>query len=572
MARGLFLIFSLFALQVVAREIDPSYYIYPLEDVERLYSGNFGEFRRDHLHSGVDIKTDGVEGKRIVATASGYVSRVGHSPAGYGLALYVTHPNGTTSVYAHLSSFRSDIAKRIEQERYSRRQNAVNIELASDEFPVQQGEFIGLSGNTGSSFGPHLHYEIRETDSQKPINIFARKIIKPRDARPPIFFKLHYIETDSVDGVVYRAPIRTYELDNISTGQYRLNTPDNTIEVGRSGYFVVETGDRKDEVTNRFGVYRLEGFVDSEPYFSYHMDSFLFGHTRYVNSLSHYSINRASRNEVISMAHLECGTSHFYDIIENRGIIGCSDGQGADIEIIATDDVGLQATLKFSILGGRQPFKAKPDSTLQIVRATKRFEYKEGGVAVKIPPRALYESTPFMCQMLESEIADTTLLPISPTYKILDDSIPLHLAMCISIDVDMCHSLVSHVAVAKMGKDGAVEYVGGSYDAGAVGVSSRSAGEFLVVVDTLPPTIEPLFEMGANLSQQRGVAFRVVDNFSEIKSYTAHINGEWSALELHKDSITHIFTGSALNKEHAIVVEVEDGCGNMAVVEQKYWR
>lgn len=152
---------------VSAQHLAPEDYIFPLRDVAGLYSANFGEMRPNHFHSGIDIKTDGVTGKPVLATADGYISRIAVTPGGYGRAIYITHPNGTTSVYGHLSKFRDDIEKYVHEERYRTRRNSINLYPPADRFPLKQGEQFAWSGNTGSSAGPHLHFEIRDSRTQR---------------------------------------------------------------------------------------------------------------------------------------------------------------------------------------------------------------------------------------------------------------------------------------------------------------------------------------------------------------------------------------------------------------------
>ena len=162
MKRIIYILLSLFvAFSAAAQSPNPADYDFPLRDVAGYYSANFGEMRPNHFHAGTDFKTDGVEGKPVVAVADGYVSRVSQSPTGYGLALYVTHPNGTTSVYGHLSRFRKDIADFAFSERHRLKQSRVDLYCQADQFPVKRGEEIARSGNTGSSQGPHLHFEVR---------------------------------------------------------------------------------------------------------------------------------------------------------------------------------------------------------------------------------------------------------------------------------------------------------------------------------------------------------------------------------------------------------------------------
>ncbi|MFR9594216.1 MAG: M23 family metallopeptidase, partial [Rikenellaceae bacterium] len=451
-----------------ALEIDPTYYIYPLKNVARLYSANFGELRPDHFHSGVDIKTDGVEGKSVVAVADGYVSRLGLSPSGYGLALYVTHPNGTTSVYGHLSRFRDDLARRVRYERYSQKKHSVSLFFKPEEFPVKQGELIAYSGNSGSSSGPHLHYEIRETASQRPINIFAKGIIKPRDTRRPWFVKIHYIEVDTLNGVAYHSPRKTYSVLNPSVGQYTLNTPGNTITVGRKGYFVAEVTDRKNDVTNTFGVHSFGAQVDGDYFFKYQMDGFTFATTRYVNGVSCYALKLGSRNEVIRLAQQEYATSQFYPLIKERGVVRCEVNQRREVIMKTADDCGLEATLKFTIVGSEQSWAAKADASRPIIYSNRSFTHSDDGLSVSIPAKSLYESMPYLCEIVTPRNLkiDSLVRVVSPTYKILCDSIPLHKAMTISIATPLTQEEATHATIAKISRKGVAAAVGGTYKDG----------------------------------------------------------------------------------------------------------
>ena len=181
---------------VSAQHLAPEDYIFPLRDVAGLYSANFGEMRPNHFHSGIDIKTDGVTGKPVLATADGYISRIAVTPGGYGRAIYITHPNGTTSVYGHLSKFRDDIEKYVHEERYRTRRNSINLYPPADRFPLKQGEQFAWSGNTGSSAGPHLHFEIRDSRTQRTLNTISSGVIRTRDDIPPRLVKLYYVEVD----------------------------------------------------------------------------------------------------------------------------------------------------------------------------------------------------------------------------------------------------------------------------------------------------------------------------------------------------------------------------------------
>lgn len=207
---------------VSAQHLAPEDYIFPLRNVAGLYSANFGEMRPNHFHSGIDIKTDGMTGKPVLATADGYISRIAVTPGGYGRAIYITHPNGTTSVYGHLSKFRDDIEKYVHEERYRTRRNSINLYPSADRFPLKQGEQFAWSGNTGSSAGPHLHFEIRDSRTQRTLNTISSGVIRTRDDIPPRLVKLYYVEVDSVRGVPVHARPRPVELVEKTPGRYAL--------------------------------------------------------------------------------------------------------------------------------------------------------------------------------------------------------------------------------------------------------------------------------------------------------------------------------------------------------------
>jgi len=165
-----FLITSLFLFGIFNdNSKDRTLFISPVK-IPLALSGNFGELRSDHFHSGIDIKTQGVTGKEIVATSAGYVYRISISPGGFGRALYLRHPSGYSTVYAHLERFIPEIEEYITQQQYEKKSFTITVFPPQEKFVFQQGDLIAYSGNSGSSGGPHLHYEIRKSNSENPVN------------------------------------------------------------------------------------------------------------------------------------------------------------------------------------------------------------------------------------------------------------------------------------------------------------------------------------------------------------------------------------------------------------------
>lgn len=353
---------------VSAQHLAPEDYIFPLRDVAGLYSANFGEMRPNHFHSGIDIKTDGVTGKPVLATADGYISRIAVTPGGYGRAIYITHPNGTTSVYGHLSKFRDDIEKYVHEERYRTRRNSINLYPSADRFPLKQGEQFAWSGNTGSSAGPHLHFEIRDSRTQRTLNTISSGVIRTRDDIPPRLVKLYYVEVDSVRGVPVHARPRPVELVEKTPGRYALKQ-EGALSVGGRGYFILEATDRKNDVSNTFGLWRIREFADEDPIFELRIDGFAFDQTRYCNAVTHYPMQVASRNEVIRLTRLDGCIDDFYPVLKNQALLTPSEGQSQQIRIEAEDDSGNRSILEFRTI--RQPaqrdFRAVCDSTALIV-------------------------------------------------------------------------------------------------------------------------------------------------------------------------------------------------------------
>lgn len=319
---------------VSAQHLDPADYVFPLRDVAGLYSANFGEMRPNHFHSGIDIKTDGVTGKPVLSTADGYISRIAVTPGGYGRAIYITHPNGTTSVYGHLSKFRDDIEKYVHEERYRTRRNSINLYPPADQFPLKQGEQFAWSGNTGSSAGPHLHFEIRDSRTQRTLNTITSGVIRTRDDIPPRLMKLYYVEVDSVRGVPVHARPRPVELIEKTPGRYALKQ-EGALPIGGRGYFILEATDRKNDVANTFGLWRIREFADEDPIFEFRIDGFAFDQTRYCNAVTHYPMQVASRNEVIRLTRLDGCIDDFYPVLKNQALLTLSEGQSQQIRIEA---------------------------------------------------------------------------------------------------------------------------------------------------------------------------------------------------------------------------------------------
>ncbi|MBE6186712.1 MAG: M23 family metallopeptidase [Rikenellaceae bacterium] len=552
-----------------AQKLDPAYYDYPLRNVAGYYSANFGEMRPNHFHAGTDFKTDGVEGKPVVAVADGYVSRVSQSPTGYGLALYVTHPNGTTSVYGHLSRFRKDIADFVFSERHRLKQSRVDLYCQADQFPVKRGEEIARSGNTGSSQGPHLHFEIRDAKTQKTLNIISQGIVTPKDNISPYIMKVHYVEVDTVRGVPCHSRLATYAVHKADANTYR-TAQKSPIKVGRKGYFIVETSDRKNDVANTYGVYNMVAKLDGKAIFEYRNDGFPFDLSRYCNAVSHYPIQRRSRNEVMRAAMLQGGTKYFYPTLVNRGVVTTAEGEERKMEFVITDDCGNTSTLAFDIAGKSNDacFKGEVAEDAIIVEYNRDFAHKVDDVlSVVIAKGSLYESIALDIERSDVAIkADSTIKVLSPAYRIHDDNTPLQKSIGLVFTQDVEERLQPYTVMASVSSGGYLYYSGGRYRHNRLTARTSSFGTFCLVADMTPPTIRPQFEDGQDCRGRDRIAFRLSDNFSGVSSYNVYIDGKWVAIDYARSRawVNLKAEGISGGKSHNIEIVVKDACGNTA--------
>lgn len=549
-----------------AQRLHPDDYIFPVREASRLYSANFGELRPGHFHAGVDIKTDGVEGKPLVAVANGHVSRMTVAAGGYGRALYLTLENGTTAVYGHLSRFRDDLEERLRTERYARRANGVDLQFGPEEWPVRQGDVIGYSGNSGSSMGPHLHFEIRDTPTQRLHNVVREGVIRPADNLAPRILRIHYVEVDTVGGVPVRSPMASYGVVRDADGRYRL-TRNEPVGVGRRGYFIVEASDRRNGVNNTFGIWRVTASLDGHPYFEYRMDGFTHDLSRCCDAVSCYALKLGSRNEVIRLAQLAGAPDAFYPVMEERGVVRTESGERRQIRIETEDDCGNRSSLEFPIVGREVSFRAQADTTgvavfpgrNSVVRIDREAE-------IRIQKGSLYEPILLHPERLEMPQSHTGLVVLSPAYRFLEPTTPLYSPAVVTIRAQVEPRLRLHTVLAGRSRKGWLYLVGGTYSNGAVTAVTRTTGEMLVVADTLAPTIRPLFTPGANLSGSDALRFRVSDNFAGVASWTLRIDGEWRVCDRFpmKGTLVHFFDTPATRRKHTVELTVRDACGNTA--------
>lgn len=547
-------------------------YCYPIKGVKGLYSASFGEMRPNHFHSGIDIRTEGAEGKAVVAVADGYVSSIALAPNGYGLALYVTHPDkGTMSVYAHLSRLRKDIAEYLVAERYRRKQNRLRLFPQKEMFVVAQGDTIAYSGNSGSSFGPHLHFELRDVASGHTLNPVRQGVVAPRDTIAPDILRLHYVAIEKA-GEGERSCLKESYTPRFDGEKYVVS---EIVEVGEKGYFVVETKDRRNGSTNRFGVYRATMSIDEEPRFEYRIDHFAFVDTRHCNVASFYPLQHNAKCEVIRLARMPYAPEYLYNNAFGDGVVRSKVGEQRSVEVFVDDECGNTSKLSFEMCGATPTATAVAPTVENSLLDGKQAQSIEAeGLSLFVPRGALYEVEPYEVSIVENITPiDTTLVQLSPIFRIFTEDTPFNKAVRIRFAIAESAPYANRACVATIDEEGEMKYLGGEYRGDSVEVVARRGGGMVVVADTIAPMIRPRFKARADMRGVKQLSFSVKDNFSKVRNYTLYIDGEWRSVDYQpiKGEMVHRFDMPLQGRGvwHNVRLEVEDCCGNIGVWQGK---
>ncbi len=567
---------SLGALLPIFVSAQPAdYYRCPL-DIPVYLSANYGEMRTNRFHTGIDIKTQGVTGMPLYAAADGYISRVTVAPTGYGRALYITHPNGTVTVYAHMERFTIDIEEWLREERYRQQRSDIDAFPEASRFPVKKGDPIGLSGNSGASQGPHLHYEVRRASDSRTLNIRTHGWMPVKDDTPPRIIKLYHFDVDTIAGVPVHSKARAYDVKKNDDGNYSL-VHTSPLKAGPTSWFVVEATDRMNEVSNTFGIYRARMEIDGREVLDFVKDELLFDDNRYCCASVYYDVQRESKNEAVALALKSCNTLPMYKKAVDRGVVSLRGKDRRDVRITIYDDALNAVTLSFAV--ERNGEYAAPERPSGRAASDHRdFLYSGAGMTVMIPKGALYESMFYTHSVADTCIAERadSIRPLSPVYRTGDGFMPLHKSMRVAIEADIPAELRSRTCLATVSDDGQLSYLGGSWGDGAVKCTARNFGTFCAVADTIPPKIKASFKDGDDLSKTTAVTLTVTDNFSGIAYFTGSIDGKWIIFE-HNSAGTqylHTFDMNRLDKgrSHTLEMTVRDGTGNTTTYVSTFFK
>lgn len=530
-------------------------------EIPMLLSANFGELRNNHFHAGIDVKIQGKIGLPLYSFDDGYVSRIFVSQSGYGNALYITHPTtGYTTLYGHMDSFFDEAKEYVERYQYKNETFRADLYLSANEIPVKKGQYIGNGGNSGSSSGPHLHFEIRDTKSEAPLNPlpFLRDYLT--DTRSPIIQEIMVLPIEGAGMVNNSHNKKIFPLiKNKKTGERSLN---NTISAWGEIGFAVKSYDYMNDVSNIFGPYSISLSIDGKKIYESRMDRIPFSETRYLNSFIDYSSWRKN-NSFFMKSFIEPGNKlQVYPNPIYNGIININQERDYEMTYVLSDYFGNSTSFSFTIKGEEQTITVPERPNTMEMAYDKNNKYAFDDLELFIPAGNLYTNIHFKYGV------KNTMDFFSPIYTLHDYyEDPLHDYCPLKIKVDERNLRdISKYFIARIAKNNRKIFCKSEYKNGWFETKIRDFGDYAVVSDFTPPVITPVQK--AKWGTTGKINCKISDRDSGIKNFKTEIDGEFYLLNY--DAKNNLLSASLDSKrikkgmEHTFKLIVTDNCDNEA--------
>lgn len=543
------------------------YFALPLNRSIKL-SGTFGELRSNHFHAGIDIKTlNGQPGEQILAAAEGYVARIKVQPAGYGRALYIAHPNGYTTVYAHLDRFSTEIEAYVKEQQYAFEQFSVDLYPSENRFYVQQGDHIGYLGNSGSSFGPHLHFEIRKTAGQVPVNPLHFGLFVDDNIPPQMrALKVYYLNGDHE-----RVYEKRYPLLAIANNRFALR--DTLSEGAWRVAFGLKVDDRVNGATNRNGIYSLEYAVEDTLRYAFRMDDIPFSHTRYLNSHIDYRARKDGQGYYHLCHRLPGNALDIYTFEHADGPLPLYHNKPQKVVLTVSDYNGNASELAFYIRRDTAMSIPSQRQFTHPVQYTQAYTLRAPDLTMSFDGGTFYENT-YLNLVSTAQIEPGEL---APRHAISPNDIPMHKYAELTIrNINVPSGLEEKAFVAVREDNGRLTSYGGTVSGSQIHTSVRELGTYTVALDTIPPTIRAQ-RFSTNMTGYSSMYFAIRDNQrtrgrAHDLRYSATVDGKWILMEYDakSDRITHYFDGRIPAGRHTLKIVVTDDRNNSATLEREF--
>lgn len=516
-------------------------------------AANFGELRSNHFHMGFDIRTNQRENLPVYAAAKGYVSKIKIERSGFGHAIYITHPNGYTTLYAHLNIFYDALNKYVKDKQYADEKWEQEIDFDSMQFPVEKGQLIAYSGNTGASEGPHLHFEIRDTKTGNNLNpwLFG---LGPSDKMPPSISRLYY----------YDRRYSTYQVKPIPipiTGSRSTYTTTNNVVTLSSPVvsFGISAQDKLNISSFKYGIYSASLFVDGEAQSAFQLNDISYNDTRYVNGSIDYKTKASGGPYIQHLSRLPGNNSTIFSSVGDGRIV-LADTLIHTVEIMVKDAAGNSSVLTFKI-------KWDPSKTENVMFTAnsipmiprKENTLKMENIEADFSDKAFYDTVPFVYSAELSHDAKT----VSAIHHLYNFTIPVHDSFTVRIKptASIPESLKDRVIVQLISNH-KTEAVKGHWKDEWMEAKFRDLGILQLLLDTTPPNMR----IGRS---RNSIIIGTGDNAGEIRSCKAYLDGNhWLLFSRKNNTFTYAFDEKTAPGRHELTIEVEDVAGNIA--EKKY--
>lgn len=556
------------SIEVLIASYPKDYFANPVDDAIKL-TGTFGELRSDHFHSGIDIKskTGGV-GQPVFAAAAGFIDRIKVQASGYGNVLYIKHPNGYSTVYAHLDRFTPELEKYVRENQYKRERFEIDLQPADGQFKVKQGQEIGKLGNSGGSTGPHLHFEIRNSSTQKVLNPLLFGLPVPDQVAPDVRDIKAYFLSENRE-VLKTQPLKLKDLGN---NQYGI--AGDTVRIGawRVG-FGVKTYDQMSGFKNDNGIFALSLQADDQLFYEWRMAELDFDESRYLNAHTDYTAKKQGDGWFQRCFVLPGDKLSNYANTSNQGSVALFKEKPVKIQIKVTDAAANTSTITFWALRDDENMSGYVSQPYQYeFLYDKDNEIDTEDFSTRMPKGALYESV--RLQYLTTPDESTNVF--SSIHHLHTDKTPVHRYFDLAIKpYSLPENLRAKAVVVRCG-DGRPDNCGGTWKGDKVAARVRNFGDYCIMTDTQPPKITPvIFEK--DMRRKGEMAFRISDNFdvsgsADGMTYRGLVDDKWVLFEYDpkRARLTHTFDGRIGPGDHTLRLTVKDDRDNVAVFERPF--
>ena len=538
-----------FAQQIFSNNKYPlTYFRQPLDITPPALAGSFGEIRANHFHSGIDFRTNQREGYPVYAIADGYISRLRVQNSGFGQALYIIHPNGYTSVYGHLQRFAPKIATIVKNLEYEKKSFEIDEFPNETLIPVRKGEVIAWSGNRGSSGGPHLHFEIRDTKTEETINPQFFGIDIP-DNIPPVIYSLYAYH---LNGKVFNENTAKQAIPiSGASGNYKAIAPINL--AGEVGFGIVAT-DKHNGLSGTNGVYSIQLELDGKIIYISALERFAFEDSKGINAHIDYPTFLNTKRS-IQKSFVEPGNPlKIYSNLVNRGHINFNDGQRHELRYTITDSKGNASILQFIVNAGNAPIASPVVAPGIIYPYNKVNEFNSDEIKVLLPLGTLYSDLNFAYKKLPKPAGNSW----SAAHQIHNRYTPLLTGFNLWIKADHVPEELRAKALI-VNTNGSSQ--GGSFDDGYIKATPKNFGSFYIAIDTIAPRIVPVnISEGKNMAGLSKIFFKISDNLSGVKSFNGYLDGKWVLMEFDTKTATlwHSFDERTTPGKHTLELVVAD--------------